>query len=188
MFRILRVFAWLRWRMLINSLENTGARDTIERFSIAIEKLGPIAAAVLMVPSALALAAAGVASGFGLARGDEYPWIFTVVRFLLLIVPVACIFGPLLLPAADRTNPIRILLLPIPRSTLYAAQSSSAFGDIWILLMLPFVLFLPIGLVAGGAFIAALMTFAAGVVLRLGKAGITSLAGRGPPLLVRGRR
>ena len=37
--------------MLINSLERTGARDTIERFSIAIEELGPIMAAVLMIPS-----------------------------------------------------------------------------------------------------------------------------------------
>jgi len=46
MFRILRAFAWLRCRMLINSLENTSARDTVERFSIAIEKLGPIMAAV----------------------------------------------------------------------------------------------------------------------------------------------
>jgi hypothetical protein len=188
MLRILRAFAWLRWRMLINSLEKTGARDTIERFSIAIEKLGPIVAAVVMVPSALALAAAGVASGFGLARGDEYPLIFTTVRFLLLLVPVACIFGPLLLPAADRTNPIRILLLPIPRSTLYAAQSSSAFGDIWILLMLPIVLFLPIGLLAGGALIAALVTFAAGLLLLLVAVGITSLATSVLHVLVRNRR
>jgi len=188
MLRIRRAFAWLRWRMLINSLEKTGARDTIERFSIAIEKLGPIVAAVVMVPSALALAAAGVASGFGLARGDEYPLIFTTVRFLLLLVPVACIFGPLLLPAADRTNPIRILLLPIPRSTLYAAQSSSAFGDIWILLMLPIVMFLPIGLLAGGAFIAALVTFAAGLLLLLVAVGITSLATSVLHVLVRNRR
>ena len=31
MLNILRAFAWLRWRMLINSLEKTGARDTVER-------------------------------------------------------------------------------------------------------------------------------------------------------------
>ena len=49
MVRILRAFAWARWRMLINSLEKTGARDRIERFSIAIEKLGPIMAGVLMI-------------------------------------------------------------------------------------------------------------------------------------------
>src|SRR4051812_25314503 len=112
MFRILRVFAWLRWRMLINSLENTGARDAVERFSIAIEKLGPIVFAVLMVPSVLALAAAGAAAGYALARGDQQSLIVAMVRYLLLFVPFGCIFGPLMLPAGDRTNPVRILLLP----------------------------------------------------------------------------
>src|SRR3954464_1786522 len=188
MLRILRAFAWLRWRMLINSLENTTARDTVERFSIAIEKLGPIVAAVLMVPSALVLAAGAAAAGFALARGGQHSFLFTMVRYLLLGVPIGCIFGPLLLPAGDRTNPLRILLLPIPRSTLYAAQSSSAFGDIWILLMLPIVLFVPIGLVAGGAFIAALMTFAAGLLLLLVNVGITSVATSVLHLLVRDRR
>src|SRR6185312_2848622 len=125
--RILRAFAWLRWRMLINSLEKTGARDTVERFSIAIEKLGPIMAAVLMVPSGLILAAAATASGLALARGDQHSLFFAAARYLLFAVPIVSIFGPLLLPAADRTNPVRLLLLPIPRHTLYAAQTSSAF-------------------------------------------------------------
>src|SRR3954454_17686731 len=149
--RILRAFAWLRWRMLINSLERTGARDTIERFSIAIEKLGPIMAAVLMIPSGFLLASAAAASGFAVARGDQHSMVFEAARFLLLIIPVASIFGPLLLPAADRTNPVRMLLLPIPRHTLYAAQSASAFADLWVVAMLPIVLFVPLGLLAGGA-------------------------------------
>jgi len=188
MFRILRAFAWLRWRMLINSLENTTARDTIERFSIAIEKLGPIMAAVLMVPSALILAAAAVAGGFALARGDQHSLLFEAARYLLFIVPIASIFGPLLLPAADRTNPVRLLLLPIPRSTLYVAQSSSAFGDVWVLLMLPIVLFVPVGLLAGAAFIAAPVASIAGLLLVLVIVGITSLATSVLHLLVRNRR
>ena len=114
MLRILGAFVWLRWRMLINSLEKTSARDTVERFSIAIEKLGPIMAAVLMIPSALLLAAAAAAGGFSLARGEE-SLVFIAAHYLLRVVPIVSIFGPLLLPAADRTNPIRLLLLPIPR-------------------------------------------------------------------------
>ena len=188
MFRTLRAFAWLRWRMLINSLENTTARDTVERFSIAIEKLGPIMAAVLMVPSALILAAAAVASGFALARGDQHSVLFEAARYLLFIVPIVSIFGPLLLPAADRTNPVRLLLLPIPRSTLYVAQSSSAFGDVWVLLMLPIVLFVPLGLLAGAAFVAALVALVAGLILVLVIVGITSLATSVLHLLVRNRR
>ena len=188
MLRTLRAFAWLRWRMLINSLEKTGARDTVERFSIAIEKLGPIMAAVLMVPSALILAAAAVASGFALARGNQQSLFFEVARYLLFLVPIISIFGPLFLPAADRTNPVRLLLLPIPRSTLYVAQSSSAFGDIWVLLMLPIVLFVPVGLLAGGALVAALVSLVAGVLLVLVIVGITSLATSVLHLLVRDRR
>ena len=32
----------MRWRALINSFERTNARDTIERFSLAIDRIGPI--------------------------------------------------------------------------------------------------------------------------------------------------
>ena len=39
--RIFRAFLWMRWRVLVNSLERTGSRDTLERFSIAADKLGP---------------------------------------------------------------------------------------------------------------------------------------------------
>jgi hypothetical protein len=188
MLRILRAFVWLRWRMLINSLEKTGARDTVERFSVAIEKLGPIMAAVLMVPSGVLLAAAAAASGFALARGDQYSLFFVAARYMLLVVPVVSIVGPLLLPAADRTNPVRLLLLPIPRSTLYVAQSSSAFGDVWVLVMLPIVLFLPLGLIAGGALVAAFISFVAGTLLVLVVVGLTSLSTSLLHLLVRNRQ
>jgi hypothetical protein len=188
MLRILRAFAWLRWRMFINSLEKTSARDTVERFSLAIEKIGPIMAGVVLIPSALALAAAGAAGGFALARGDQHPLLFDAVRYLLLIVPIVSIFGPLFLPAADRTNPVRLLLMPIPRSTLYAAQTSSAFGDIWVLIMLPVVFSVPVGLLAGGALVAALIALTAGLLLLLIVIGLSSLATSLLHLVMRNRR
>jgi len=186
--RILRAFAWTRWRMFINSLEKTGARDTVERFSVAIEKLGPIMAAVLMIPSVLLLGAAAAASGFALARGEQYSIFFEAARYFLLVIPVVGIVGPLLLPAADRTNPVRLLLLPIPRRTLYVAQSSSAFGDVWVLLMLPVVLFLPVGLIAGGALAAAMLSLAGGVLLVVIVVGLSSLSASLLHLVVRNRR
>jgi len=186
--RILRAFAWTRWRMFINSLEKTGARDTVERFSVAIEKLGPIMAAVLMIPSVLLLGAAAAASGFALARGEQYSIFFEAARYFLLVIPVVGIVGPLLLPAADRTNPVRLLLLPIPRRTLYVAQSSSAFGDVWVLLMLPVVLFLPVGLIAGGALAAAMLSLAGGVLLVAIVVGLSSLSASLLHLVVRNRR
>jgi len=188
MVRTLRAFAWMRWRMFVNSLEHTGARDKLERFSIAIEKIGPIMAAVLMIPSALLLAAAAAAAGFALARGNQHSLFLEAGRYLLLLIPVISVFGPLFLPAADRTNPVRLLLLPIPRSTLYVAQSSSAFGDVWVLLMLPIVIFLPLGLLAGGAFIPAVLSLAGGVLLLLVVVGLSSLSTSLLHLVVRNRR
>src|SRR6476660_2278229 len=115
MLRILRAFVWLRWRMLLNSLEHTGARDRLERFSLAIERLGPIMAAVFLIPSLLALAIISTAAGYSLGRGEQHSLLFEAIRYLLLFIPIVSIVGPLFLPAADRTNPVRLLLLPIPR-------------------------------------------------------------------------
>ena len=162
--------------------------DTVERFSVAIERLGPIMAAVLMIPSVLLLGAAAAASGFALARGEQHSIFFEAARYFLLVIPVVGIVGPLLLPAADRTNPVRLLLLPIPRRTLYVAQSSSAFGDVWVLLMLPVVLFLPVGLIAGGALAAAMLSLAGGVLLVAIVVGLSSLSASLLHLVVRNRR
>ena len=107
---------------------------------------------------------------------------------LLLLIPVACIFGPLLLPAADRTNPVRMLLLPIPRRTLYAAQSASAFVDVWVVATLPIVLFLPLGLLVGGAPVAASISLVGGLLLVLVIVGLTSLSTSLLHLVVRDRR
>ncbi|HVH57894.1 MAG TPA: hypothetical protein VM791_16635 [Vicinamibacterales bacterium] len=187
MFRILRAFAWLRWRMLVNSLEKTGSRDTFERFSIAIEKLGPLLAAVLLIPSALFLAAVGVSAGYLLATGGS-PVPFTAARYLLLPVPLLAIVGPLFLPAGDRTNPVRMLLLPIPRGTLYVAQASAAFGDPWHILLVPLVGCIPLGLLAAGALLPALICLAMGVLLVATVIGLSALATSVLHLVVRDRR
>jgi hypothetical protein len=174
MFTTLRAFAWLRFRMFVNSLERTGSRDMLERFSLAAERLGPILAGVLLIPSALALAALGAASGYAIANGETSSVLAQTPRFLLIVVPLLSVAGSLMLPAGDRSNPVRLLLLPISRGTLYVAQSAAALGDVWILLMLPLVGSLPLGLAAGGAPVAALFAFAAAVVLVLTVIGISS--------------
>nr|MBA3296702.1 hypothetical protein [Acidobacteriota bacterium] len=188
MVRTLRAFAWLRWRMLVNALERTGSRDTLERFSIAIEKLGPILAAVLLIPSALVLAGLGAAAGYALAQGGPKPMLFEVCRYLLMTLPLLAVIGPLFLPAADRTNPVRLLLLPIPRSTLYVAQSSASFGDPWNLLGLPLLVFMSAGLLAGGQPLAALASLTAAVLFIAVILGLASVATSVLHLLVRDRR
>lgn len=188
MMQVLRAFAWIRWRMFVNSLEQTGSRDMLERFSLAAEKLGPLMAAVLLIPSALFLAALGIAAGYALGSGDPRPLAFSAARYLLIVVPLLAVFGPLFLPAADRTNPVRLLLLPIPRSTLYVAQASAAFGDVWNILMIPLVAGVPLGLAAAGALQAALATLAGAVLLVLVIVGLAGLATSVLHLVVRDRR
>lgn len=188
MFRMLKAFAWMRWRMLANALEHNSSRDTLQRLSIAMENLGPIIAAVLLIPSALILGGLGLSAGYTIAGGAIDTTAFKVTRVLLLLVPLLVIVGPLLMPAADRTNPVRLLLLPIPRPTLYIAQSSAAFGDPWTMLMLPLVLGVPIGLAAGGARLPAAMALAGAILLILAIVGLSSLATSILHLVARDRR
>ena len=188
MLRILRAFVWLRWRMLLNSLENTGARDRLERFSLAIERLGPIMAAVFLIPSMLGLAIVASAAGYSLGRGDQHSLLFEALRYLLLFIPIASIVGPLFLPAADRTNPVRLLLLPIPRRTLYAAQAATALGDVWTVIVLPIALFVPFGLALAGALDSAVVVLAGGAVFLAVVIGLSALATSVLHLIARDRR
>lgn len=188
MFRILRAFAWMRWRMMLNSFESTGSRDMLERFSIAIEKLGPIIALVLIIPSALLLLAGSAAAGYAVAVDDRYSVIFLGLRWILIFVPIMAVIGPLFLPSGDRTNPVRLLLLPIPRSTIYVAQAAGTLGEPWIVLMLPILAGLPIGLLAGGAYAASAFAVVAGLLLLSVTVGIAALSSTILHLIVRDRR
>lgn len=186
--RILKAFAWLRWRVVMNSLERSGARDTVERLSLAIDQLAPIMAAVLMVPSAIALAGAGAYGGWALATGNPRPLPFEALRFLLLAACVMTIVGPLVLPSAERTNAVRLLLLPISRRLLYVAQGSTTLADPWVLLVVPVVAAVPLGLLAGGAAGSAVMAAGAGLLLLVVLIGLSSVATSLFHLLVRDRR
>ena len=188
MLRTLRAFAWMRWRMTLNAFEKTGGRDRLERVSIALEQIGPVIALLLLVPTALMLGALGAWAGFSLARGETPGLPFAVARYLLLAVPILALVGPFLLPAADRTNPVRLLLLPISRSTLYVAQSSSAFGDPWNVLAIPLIFGMCGGLLAGGAVTAGVMASVAALLLVLVLVGLSSLAASLLHLIVRDRR
>ena len=187
MLRILRAFAWLRWRVLINSLERRGSRDVIERFSSAFDQLGPAIAAVVMLPSVAGLAAASAYAGWTLGHG-ETSIAFGLIRLVLVGAVVLAVVGPILLPGAERTNAVRLLLLPIPRNVLYLAQSISAFADPWMVLAASAVLALPVGIAIAGNVPGAAFALAAGLVLLGVLAGITQLVTSTVHLIVRDRR
>jgi hypothetical protein len=188
MTRIFRAFVWMRFRVLINSLERTGARDTLERFSVATEKLGPIVALVLLIPSSVILFVLGIATGFALAQSTSVITLL-LVRYFLLLVLFLTLLGPIILPLRDSGSIVRYLLLPIPRFDLYLAQMTGALADPWILLVIPVVVLgIPIGLAVGLKFVAAAIASAAAIVLLLFLTGLTSLISSIVHLLLRDRR
>jgi hypothetical protein len=185
--RIFRAFAWLRWRVFVNSLERTGTRDTLERFSLAIEKIGPIMALVLLVPSALLLLALGVAAGYGLATGGWSVLMGIVRGILFAVLGITCL-SPLVLPMRDSSTIVRLLLLPIPRRILYLAQAVGAVGDPWVMLAFPLLAGVPIGLAAGLQFLPALIALLAGMTFLVLIVGLTTLSSSLLHLLLRDRR
>ena len=151
----------MRWRVLVNSLERTGARDTLERFAVATEKLGPIVAMVLLIPSSIFLFILGITAGFGLATGD---WLVTMelIRYFMLLALALTLIGPIVLPTRDSGSVVRLLLLPIPRLGLYVGQMAGAIADPWIVLVVPVVLGVAIGLAVGLKLVAAVIALLAG--------------------------
>ncbi len=187
MLRILKAFLWLRWRVLINSLERTGARDTLERFSVATEKLGPIIGLVLFIPSSIALFVAALTAGFGVGTGSwNIP--FEVIRYFLLLATAFTVLGPIILPTRDGGNAVRFLLLPISRWTLYFSQMAGALADPWILLTVPIAIGVPLGAAIAGRPLLAILTLMAGVAFLAVITGMTSLTSTVIHLLLRNRR
>jgi hypothetical protein len=187
MLRTLRAFTWMRWRVLMNSLERTGARDTLERLSLAVEQIGPLIAIFAIVPSALALAGLGGYAGYWVGRGEP-SLIFDALSVLLLVASGLAILAPLVMPALERTSAIRLLLLPIPRGTLYLAQAATALSEPWVLLTIPVVIGIALGLAFGGAVAAAAVALVAGVFFTLVLVHLTIVSALLLNLVVRDRR
>jgi hypothetical protein len=177
----------MRWRVLMNALDRSSARDRLERLSLAVDQLAPLIAIVMFVPMALILAGLGLYAGHALATSPS-AITFEVLRFLLVFASLASIVGPLVMPSLDRTAAVRLLLLPIRREVLYAAQASSALTEPWVLLALPAVLALPFGLAAGGALSGAVIALIAGVLLILTLVSFVALSATILHLVVRDRR
>jgi len=177
----------MRWRVLVNALEHTGGRDALERLSVAVEQIGPIIALVLLVPSAIALAGLGGYAGYWLAAGEPV-MTFEAVRIMLLAACGFAVVGPMLMPSMEPTAVVRLLLLPIPRGTLYAAQAAGALSEPWILVALPVVLALTAGLAGGGAALAAALSLAAGALFILCLIGLSTVTTLLLHLVVRDRR
>ena len=83
--RILRAFAWMRWRVLVNSLERTGSRDTLRAPLARDREARPDHRRGAADPVG-ARRSPGSAGYAGVARlRQELPIAFEVLRYLLLL-------------------------------------------------------------------------------------------------------
>ncbi len=127
-------------------------------------------------------------AGYSLARAPQHSLTFEVLRYLTLAVSGFAVIGPIILPVMERPNAVRLLLLPIPRAILYASQASTALADPWTLVFLPVIVFLPLGLAAGGAAQGAVPAFLAGLLFLLVIVGLSTFTSCAVQLVVRDRR
>jgi hypothetical protein len=186
--RVLHAFAWLRWRTLLNSLERTSGRDVVARMSTAIDQLAPAVMALVLVPSALALASVASYTGWVLAAGGDGGHTFDSLRWLLLALTLFAVAGPFMMPPQKGASPARLILLPISRAVLFAAHLVSALAEPWVLLAVAPSVALPIGLAAGGQIAAAGVVLLAGALLVATLAAVTLVVTSAIELVVRNRR
>jgi hypothetical protein len=186
----LRTFAWLRWRLFVNTLTRTGRRSSWERVGLALESLGPLVTGLVLLPAAGALAVLGGAAGYVLGAGHAWARpLFAVLRVAALVVLVVAALAPVLSAGGRRpADLVRLLLLPIPRRVLYGGELAGALADPWLAVALPLCLCVPAGAAAAGRPALAAAAAVAGALLVALAAAIAVLASTLAQLLLRRRR
>lgn len=188
--QLLRALAWLRWRLMINAITRSGARDFLERLSRSAESVLPIAMLVLITPAALLLGAVGAWGGWALATGDPSALpLLEIVRWSLAAVLVMTLVAPLIFAGGQQASgTVRLLLLPFPRHVLYLSHVLGPLADPWIVLAIPMTLGLAAGLARGGAPASALVALVAAIAMVAVLLGVSALLSATIQLIVRNRR
>jgi hypothetical protein len=190
MIRVLRAFARLRWRLMINSLRPTRRRDAVERASRALQALTPAILVVLFVPAILLTAFLAFLAGSSLGESGRFLGpALTVIRVLLLLETGFALLAPLVRATqGSGRSPTRLLLLPIPVRAIYLAETLSSLGDPWLAILASGLLFLPAGWSATASLMPGLLLLAAGGAILALLAGLGMLASSVAQLVFRSRR
>jgi O-antigen/teichoic acid export membrane protein len=140
--RLLRPLAWLRWRIVINTLTRSGARDMLERLSRAAESVLPLAILVMLLPLGVVLLVLGGWTGWAVGEDMALAALpLQILRWALLIMFLITVLSPVLLSSGPQAaGMIRLLLLPIPARVLYLAHAAGALADPWVFLSIPLLL------------------------------------------------
>jgi len=162
--RFLAAWAWLRWRTFMNAIERSDRADRLARFSRALEALGPVMVAVMMVPSIVAALLLGLAAGFGLGAGEAWgPPLMHTMRIVCFVMLLLIVLGPIVLPSGRGLASLpRLLLLPVSHKSLYAGELLGGLSEPWTLIGSVAIVMVPVGaLIAGDVTLAAIATAAA---------------------------
>jgi hypothetical protein len=188
MIRLLRAFAWLRWRLLVNGLKGR-RRDSFEQVSRITRLLAFAIVGASLVPGAILLAVLAFAGGRGMAAGSGKATALMIgARAVLAVVTVVVAISPILRFSGAASSMTRLALLPVPRGLLFAAELAAQLADPWILVLVPALAALPAGLLAGGAPSAALWALAGGLLILALLASLGSTASLLGALVFRNRR
>ena len=188
MIGLLRAFFWLRFRLLVNGLRGR-RRDSFEQVSRVTRLLVAAIVVVSLVPGSVLLAVLAFFGGRGMAVGNERAMALTIgARAVLAVVTIVVAISPILKFGGAGSSTTRLALLPVPRGLLFAAELTAQFADPWILFLVPAVLALPSGLLAGGAPGAAAWALVAGSLVLLVLSSLGSAASMLGALLFRNRR
>lgn len=165
--RFLSAWAWLRWRTFMNAIERSERADRIARLSRALEALGPVLVAVMLIPSVVAAMLLGLAAGFGM--GADEPWaeaLMHVLRAVLFVMVVLIVIGPIVLPTGRGFALLpRLLLLPVSHRSLFAGELLGGFAEPWTLVGSVTIVMVPVGALIAGDVTLALVTTAGAVLL-----------------------
>ncbi|HET6372983.1 MAG TPA: hypothetical protein VFG76_06735 [Candidatus Polarisedimenticolia bacterium] len=165
----LRSFAWLRWRLLVNTLRGGRRKDTLERFSAIAAVIVPALVMSVIVIASTVLGGLALVGGSMMASGlIESATVVLVARLILMIVMATLILVPLGRSMQGATLGItRLLLLPIPRAMLHATEVAAGLADPWVAVVIPALLLLPAGIAFGGRPGAAVLALSAAAALLL---------------------
>ena len=190
MIRFLKAFAWLRWRLLINSLKSSRRRDTVETMSRVAAVIAKAFLFLMPLSFAVLFSVLGAVGGWLLGKGSVGPG-------AVLLVARAVLFGALfmmvLIPLVGATQGAvteykRLLLLPISRHLLHLVEAVASLADPWIAFVLPGIILFALGLMLAGRLMVSIIALASALAMMAVMAALASLIAFLLGLLLRNRR
>jgi hypothetical protein len=190
MLRLAAAWAWMRWRLAVNSLSRRRRNDGIETVSRVMAVVVPVLFILVSLPIAAGLGLGGWFLGKNMFESREMMETAVIVaRFVLGAVTIAMLIAPVLRSGFGAGVTIhRLLLMPVSRHALHMQQIVSAFSDPWLLGIVPAIVLLPAGVAVAGRPGAAALLLGCGLLVVICLALVGSTAASAATLLFRRRQ